>query len=217
MSNQTISNKPQSKTLMVFANIISYIFHPVFMPTVMAIVLYKLSPSNFAGVSSAAFGKMLLPIILNTLFFPLVAVGLIKGLGFIKSIKMEDPKDRIIPLIAIMIFYFWAYHVFKNIDSPLILRTLLLGSFWGIIGLFMINIFFKISMHTAAAGSVLGIMMVMVFTNPVNMTLPFFVALFIAGIIGTARLILNAHKTGEIWLGYILGVLVQVCAYWYLA
>lgn len=211
------ASKQQPKALRVIANIISYIFHPVFMPTVMAIVLYKLSPANFAGISNAAFGRMLMPIILNTLFFPLIAVGLIKGLGFIKSIKMEDPKDRIIPLIAIMIFYFWAYNVSKNTIDPLMIRVLLLGSFWGIIGLFMVNIFFKISMHTAAAGSVIGIMMVLLFTNPVNVTLPFFIALFVAGVIGTARLILGAHKGGEIWLGYLLGMVVQVGAYWFLA
>lgn len=217
MTDHTPIIKPQPKALRVIANIISYIFHPVFMPTIMAIVLYKLAPASFAGIATTAFSKMLLPIILNTLFFPIVAVGLIKGVGFIKSIKMEDPKDRIIPLITIMIFYFWAYNVSKNNLDPLMIRVLLLGSFWGIIGLFMINIFFKISMHTAAAGSVIGIMMLLMFTNPVNMTLPFFLALFIAGIIGSARLILSAHKSGEIWLGYTLGILVQVGAYWFLA
>jgi hypothetical protein len=219
---QTISKatetteKQQSKLLRILATAASYLFHPVFMPTVMAIVLYNLSPTSFAGVNSGAFGKMLLPIILNTLFFPLIATLLMKALGFIESIQMTNTKDRIMPLLATMIFYFWAYSVFKSINASLLLRILLLGSFWGVIAVFMINIFVKISMHTAAAGSMLGILVVLMFISPVNMVLPFFIALIIAGIIGSSRMILGAHTNAEIWLGYIIGILVQVGAYWFL-
>jgi len=214
---ETIGEKKQKQTVLrVLAAIASYVFHPVFMPTVMAIALYKLAPANFAGVDNANFTKMLLPITINTLFFPLLATLLIKATGFIESIHMHNTRDRIIPLLASMIFYFWAYNVFKNIHAPLLLRVLLLGSFWGVIVVFMINIFVKISMHTAAAGSMLGILMVLMFISPVNMVLPFFIALIIAGIIGTARMALGAHTSAEIWLGYIVGILVQLGAYWYL-
>jgi len=71
-------------------------------------------------------------------------------------------------------------------------------------------------MHTTAAGAMLGIMLILLFTSPVNMVLPFFIALFIAGLIGSARMILGAHKAPEIWLGYALGLAVQVGAYIYL-
>jgi hypothetical protein len=49
-----------------------------------------------------------------------------------------------------------------------------------------------------------------------NMVLPLFAAIFIAGIIGTARMILGAHQRGDIWLGYIIGILVQLGAYVYM-
>lgn len=216
MDQRIEQGKKQPKLLNVLAMVVSYLFHPVFMPSVMTVVLYNLAPTSFAGIDKANFGKMLLTIIINTLFFPLVATLLIKATGFIESIHMRTAKDRIIPLLASMIFYFWAYNVFKNIEAPHILRVLLLGSFWGVIAVFMVNIFVKISMHTAAAGSMLGILMVLMFSSPVNMVLPFFLALIIAGIIGTVRMIVGAHNNAEIWLGYIVGILVQVGAYWYL-
>jgi hypothetical protein len=208
--------REHSAILRILAWIVSYAFHPVFMPTVMTIALYKLAPASFAGINTANFGKILLPIIINTLFFPLVATMLIKATGFIESIHMKTSKDRIIPLLASMIFYFWAYNVFKNIAAPHILKVLLLGCFWGVIAVFMVNIFMKISMHTAAAGSMIGILLVLMFTSSMNMVLPFFAALVIAGLIGTARMILGAHYKAEIWLGYIIGILVQVAAYLYL-
>jgi len=206
----------QPKALQVLASILSYILHPVFMPLVMTLVLYELSPVSFAGVTVSQLKMWLLSIGITTLFFPLFTLLLMKGLGFAKNFHMETTRERIIPLIATMIFYFWASHVFNSIPSPLIIKVLLLGSFWGIIVLFMINIFVKISLHTAAAGGMIGVLLVLMMISPVNIILPFFLALFIAGIMGTIRLILRAHTPAEIWLGYIVGILVQLGAYLYL-
>ena len=50
----------------------------------------------------------------------------------------------------------------------------------------------------------------------INLFLPLLLALLLGGIIGTARMVLQAHKPSEVWLGYLVGVLVQVAAYWYL-
>jgi len=220
MSEQTTKNQ-SSNTLRVFANIISYIFHPVFMPAMMTFVLYKLSPQSFAGFNVADFSKqpfpILAPVIINTLLFPLIAILLLKGVGFIKSLKLEDQKERIIPLIITMVFYFWAYWAMKNVNAPFLLRVLLLGCFWAIIALFMINIFFKISMHTAAAGGAIAMIVILMLHSPVNMVLPLFITILTAGIIGSARLVLHAHNRGQVWLGYIIGFFIQMSAYWYLS
>lgn len=206
----------QSKPLRFLAQVVSFVFHPVFMPTVLVLMLYVLAPSCFAGVDTKMFGKFLGIIVINTLIFPLITTLLLKALGFLQSIYMHDPKDRIIPLIATMIFYFWAYNVFKNIESPFILRVMLLGNFWGVILMFIVNIFYKVSMHTSSAGGFLGVMIVLLLINPVNMMLPLFVSIVTCGIIGTARMLLGAHKPFEIWMGYALGILVQIAAYIYL-
>jgi membrane-associated phospholipid phosphatase len=199
------------------AHLISFTFHPVFMPTIMAYAMYRFVPAYFAGISSKEYSfKYLLPIFIITAFFPIISVLIMKGLDFIKSIHLYDPKDRIIPLITSMVFYFWMYWVFKNINAPFMLRVLTLGGFWGIIALFMVNIFYKVSMHTAGAGGMLGMLIVLMMLSPVSLTLPLFLGLIVAGIIGTARLLLGAHQPSEIWLGYILGIVVQVSAYFFL-
>lgn len=101
MSNDSTIEKSGSGSLRIFAQIISYIFHPVFMPTMMTVILYKLSPASFAGFNVINFAKqpfpLIAPILLSTLFFPLLSILLMKGLGFIESIEMHNPKDRIIP------------------------------------------------------------------------------------------------------------------------
>lgn len=216
---QMQTNKEQPKALRVFAAIVSYICHPVFMPLIMAYVLTLLTPVSFAGITPKQQGILLINIAISAVMFPLFSILLMKPLGFISSYHMPTAKERTIPLMVTMIFYFWISHVLNSMTAitvPFILKVLMLGNFWGIILLFVINIFTKISMHTSAAGGMLGIIIVLMMSSPVNMTVPFFVAMVIAGIIGTARLIMGAHQRGDVWLGYIIGILVQVGAYIYL-
>jgi hypothetical protein len=164
-------------------------------------------------------GLWFISIGITAVFFPLFSIGLMKPLGFIDSFKMPTAKERTIPLMVSMIFYFWITHVFNSMPGtpvPLVLKVLLLGNFWGIICMFMINIFTKISMHTATAGGMIGIIIVLMILSPANMIIPLFAAIIIAGIVGTARMILGSHQGGDIWLGYIIGILVQILAYLYM-
>lgn len=206
----------QSPVLRFFANLVSYVFHPLFMPVIMSVVLYRLAASNLAGITLKVYSFKVISIFVSTLLLPLVTVLLLKGLGLLKSLKMPDPKDRIIPLIVTMTFTFWVYLVFKNVKEPLILRSFMLGNFLGVTALFLATIFYKVSMHTAAAGGVLGLMLVLMIMSPVSMFIPVLIAIIIAGIIGTARMLLGAHTPFEIWAGYLLGLAAQVGAYYFL-
>ncbi len=205
----------QPHYLRIMAQIVSYLCHPVFMPIIMAYTLYALWPNTFAGIDI----KMILLIIaLNAAFFPLISILLMKPLGFIGSLQMPTARERTIPLMVSMVFFFWASQTISNMAGgslPMILKILMLGNFYGIVVLFLINIFTKISMHTAAAGGMLGILIVLQLIGPVNIMMPFFIALVIAGIIGTARLVLGAHQKGDVWLGYIIGILSQIAAFLY--
>lgn len=202
------------------AMVISYLFHPVFIPVIMTALLTQLLPASFSGLRPQQTGFLLIQVAYITAFFPLLVVLLLKGLGFVDSVYLKDSKERIIPLMATMIFYFWAYWVFRNdraMSAPLIVKSVFLANFWSLIALFMINIFFKISMHATAMGGLLGMMIVILAISPVNMALPLFAAIFAAGLVGTARMILKAHHLNELWTGYGLGILSQVAAYWYLS
>lgn len=206
------------KGLKLPARIISIIFHPIFVTFGTALLVYWLQKPSYVSIENAyPFWKGYL--FLNLVFFPLVASLLMKALGFISSLTMKNPKDRIVPLIATMIFYFWAYNVAKNIspEVPLYMRVYLLGSFWGIIMIFIINIFFKISMHTTAIASTAGILVMMVFQLKIDIVWIIIASIVLAGFIGSARLFLKEHLPFELVLGYITGFIVQVGAYFFLA
>jgi hypothetical protein len=204
--------------LVFLAHVVSFICHPVFFPLVMAYAVYKLAPAGFTGLTPKQLGLWFISIGITAVFFPLFTILLLKPLGFIGSYQMPTARERTIPLMGTMIFYFWVTHVFNSMPAavPLALKVLLLGNFWGVIAIFMINIFTKISMHTSVAGGMIGIIIVLMIISPVNMMYPLFASLIIAGIIGSSRMILGAHQRGDIWLGYIIGILVQLGAYIYL-
>ena len=217
----TIASAPRlhPRIVIILAEIVSYVCHPVLFPLVMAYVLFLLAPASFMGIPPKQLGLWFISIGITAVGFPLFSIALMKPLGFIESFHMRTAKERTIPLMTSMIFYFWVSHVFNSMPGvpvPLALKVLLLGNFWGIIIIFLINIFTKISMHTTTAGAMIGIIIVLMLSSPVNMDLPLLASLVIAGIIGSARLIVGAHQRGDVWLGYIVGIIVQLGAYIYM-
>lgn len=214
---ETFEPKLPSKATRNFSLLISFIFHPVFMPTILTYGMYYFVRAQFAGIDSRMFNMHLIMIFMSTAFFPILSVLLMKALGFVDSIHLYKPRDRFIPLVACMLCYFGTYWFFKENNAPFLLRLLLLGSYLNIVALFLVNIFFKVSMHTTGAGGMLGMLIVLMILSPVSLALPLFLGLLIAGMVGTARMLLRAHHASEIWFGYLLGIAVQLAAYWYLS
>lgn len=209
--------KLPSKATQAVAHFISFVFHPVFMPTILAFAMYHFVRASFADIEPKQFGARLLMIFMTTAFFPILSVFIMKGLNLVENIHLYKRRDRLIPLIISMIFYYPTYYFLKAQGDPFVLQLLLLGSYWNIVALFLVNIFFKVSMHTTGAGGMLGMLIVLLIISPINLALPLFLGLFIAGFIGTARMLLRAHRQSEIWLGYVMGMAVQLAAYWYLS
>jgi hypothetical protein len=219
-AEQPIPQHPPAPTgplwLRRMASFISYLFHPIFMPALMALVIWRIQPAEFAGMTRNTLLLRFVTLVMLTVFFPLLVTVLGRALGFVQSIQMRVARDRVIPLIATMTFYFWLQQVFKHLpDVPKIIDILVLGAFWGIILLFICSIFFKVSMHTTAAGGAIGIMTALLFLSPFNMLPAFFITIIIGGIVGTARLILREHTPFELWVGYAIGLAVQLGAWVY--
>jgi hypothetical protein len=123
-------------------------------------------------------------------FFPLVTVLLCKALGFLDSIYLKTQKERIIPYLASMIYYFWMWYVIRNqpqYTSYIVVLTfaIFLAS---IVGL-MSNIYIKISMHTIAIGIMLTFVISLGLTQPLRYGLYIAIALLIAGLVCTSRFI----------------------------
>lgn len=214
---QAISSKQSelnfSRPLSIGAQLVSYLAHPLFIPIYMSwIVLYQ-HPINKLLIPPEIRVRILAMVFINTVLFPALIVFLLKRLGFIKSLYMETTKERIIPLVAGLIFYFWAYYVSKNLDIvPPSLQQWLLGVFLCSCAAMFVNIWLKISLHTIGIGGFVAFCAMQQATDmnwPHQWLIP---GLLVAGLVGTARLIRKAHVPADIYAGYIAAIICQVAA-----
>jgi hypothetical protein len=195
------------------AHFFSYIFHPLFIPLYVTYFLAFIHPAYFAGFAPAQKGWLLIRIAYGMIFFPLITVLLLKALGFITSVFLTTQKDRIIPYIACGIFFFWTYLVFRNQpEIPLILTSFTFAVFLSSSAALLANIYFKISMHALGVGGILGLFIIIVRQNTMLMTVPFSVALFIAGLVCSSRMIVSDHHPREIYMGIFVGIACQLAA-----
>lgn len=198
-----------------FAKIISYIFHPLFIPVYISWFIVRIQPYLFSGFSEWDKKVIMLRFLVMYALFPLVTVLLLKGLGFIKSIYLRTQKDRIIPYIACGVFYFWMWYVLHNQPEwPHPVVVLALAVFIASSAGQIANIYMKVSMHAISVGVMCTFVGMLAFTQETNFGTYISVAVFITGLVCTARFIISDHTPKEIYGGLIIGILSQVIAFY---
>ena len=196
----------------LIARVISYVFHPLFVPVYMgwfliyhAGVLPYLDPWNKT--------LLLVQFFVSYTLLPLATMLMAKALGFVESIYLRTQKDRIIPYVACGVFYFWIWYVLRtqNFSKELILMSLaiFLTASAGII----INGFMKISMHAMSMGVMCAYILLLGFMTERSFGVYISLVFFIAGLVSTARLINADHHPREVYLGLFVGALSQFVAY----
>ncbi len=214
----------------IAAQILSIIAHPLLMLTYMLLLLLLVNPYLFGvnSISDLESKKLILSVFFTSFLLPAIAIFLMRKLDLISSIDMRDKKDRIGPFIVTGIFYLWVFqNVLRNNDMPTAFLIAVLGTTVGLFLCFLINLFFKISLHASGIGGFIGIVLITMWLysyGTFEMWLPFIgscsisinlvlmLSLLVAGLIGTARLGLGAHTSRELYAGFALGLLCQFIA-----
>ena len=196
------------------ANIISYLFHPLLFPTYGAFLIIAVNPHLFASYRPKDQLLWIIITFIFTFICPVVWLVIMKQLELISDFQLENPKDRIIPYVAVITFYLWMFKFFKPISSSAqfsnkLLSMMMLGAALAISIGFFINNFRKISIHAIGAGSMLGLILAIMSGADYDLRLLFVASVLLAGMIGTSRLILGAHKHNELWAGYLTGFIGQ--------
>ena len=200
----------QPGVIRFFAHLFSYIFHPLFIPLYVTYFLAYIHPGYFVGFSNSGKSRLMLLIGLNAVAFPLITVLLLKGLGFIQSVFLHTQRDRIIPYIASMTFYFWAQYVLREQPAvPRILVAFMFGVFISSAMALLGNIYNKISMHAIGMGGFVGLFLVIMQQDTMLMTWPLSLVILIAGIVCTSRMIVSDHRPKEIYSGLFVGLVCQ--------
>lgn len=210
------------------ANIISFVFHPLFILVYVLGLLMIINPYLFRIQDEKTRVIFFVYTFVSLIVIPIVAIVILKQLNMIKSFRMEDKLERVGPLIVIGIAYLWLYINYKNTTSvPLIFTVFLLGSVISVFVSFFINNFTKISLHTVGMGGFISAIIIMkynlkyenfqlnILSNSfmVNVFLLLLIVILLGGLVGSVRLYLKSHSKDQIYLGYIVGFFAQLVAY----
>src|SRR3954467_7190379 len=103
MNEQVIQQDNAPAALKFFAKVISYVFHPLFIPTYVYFFLTQAFPYEFSGLLRNAAIFRTLVVFINTAFFPGIAIFLLWRLKFIESIFLKSQKERIAPYMIVMV------------------------------------------------------------------------------------------------------------------
>lgn len=181
------------------------------MITYAAAIHFFLIPSDFTFRDTSIPWRILGMLLTSTVLIPVTALLFLWKTGTIKSIRIEDQKERNWPLLITALIYFGSFYLTQNRGIPVFIMLFTLGATLGILISLVINLKWKISLHMIGMGGLCGgIVIEMLLQQGGNLLLP--VSLFLlAGLLGTARLYLQAHSPAQIFTGFLTGFSVQFC------
>jgi hypothetical protein len=206
---------PQPGFVKVLAQVVSYVFHPLFIPVYIAYFIMRVHSYQFDGIGEFGMRLKLLSVFITCSFVPLVSVLLLRGLNFIDSIYLKTQKDRIIPYIICMIFYFSIWYFFKINHEGKDLVSMTMAIFNASIFGFLVNIFSKVSMHAIAMGVMSTFVALLAFNESISFSLYLSIAILISGVVCTSRLIVSDHSPRQIYYGFLIGIFSQLAAHYF--
>ena len=196
------------------AKLVSYILHPLFIPTYVFFWMLIRFPFQFEGITPQLLFFREFNVFWMTAFFPAFSVFLLWRLQLIDNIHLRLQKERIVPYIITMTFYWWMWYLSRNFtDQPATLQYFYFGIFVTTIFALTINSFFKISMHAMGIAGAFTFVLVVCFVNQTFLGGDICAVTLLVGLVCTARLLLNTHNNFEIYAGVFIGALSQLIAY----
>ena len=214
MVDQQNMEKSQPMIVKYIAHLLSYVFHPLFIPTYFFLYLMQVLPFEFVGITDWQLKMRLFSVAWLTAFFPAFAVFLLWRLKLSDSIFLRTQKERIIPYVITMFFYWWMYYLSRNFtDQPIALKFFYLGIFVASAIGMTVNNFMKVSLHAMGiAGITTSIILVSIF-YPITNAIWVPLAIVLTALVVSARLVVSDHSKKELVVGLFIGVLTQLAAY----
>ncbi|WP_318343941.1 hypothetical protein [Flagellimonas baculiformis] len=196
-----------------FYNIISYIFHPLFIPIGGTILYFFVAPYSTLEMQSGN----IVPIFILTVIIPIIFFLILKNLGVISSIFLPTIQERKYPLyISCIIFLMILYKVIPNnyVHELFYFFTGLLTA--TATALLLLFIKFKTSLHLLGMGSILMFMIGLSIHFETNITLAISLFTLLTGLVATSRLYLKSHTRNELLIGFLVGCCSQliILKYW---
>jgi len=179
------------------------------MVTYAAAVHFFLIPSEFTFRDPSIPWRIIGMLLISTVLIPVTALLFLRKTGMIKTMQIEDQKERNWPLLITALIYFGSFYIIQKSGIPVFIQLFTLGATLGILISLGINLKWKISLHMIGMGGACGGMAVEMLLLQVGDPIILGVLFLLAGLLGTARLYLQAHSPAQIFAGFFTGFAIQ--------
>ncbi len=198
------------KRLIAISRGLSLFFNPFYLPVVGMILLFWFSYLN-----------LLLPwwyklfvvaiVYIFTILLPTILIRIYSSYHGWKLFELGQKERRVVPYIISILCYFacqfmlsYYFHIPHFINSILVIALLVQ------LVCATINVWWKISTHSAAIGAVTGAIVAFSLMFGFYLLWWLCLALVISGLVGTARIILRQHTLPQVLVGYIVGFFLSI-------
>ncbi len=197
-----------SKTLRWVSQTVSWILNPFSIPFLAFLILFLFT---YLGMMPLAYKLIVLAIVYCfTILMPAITILLFRKINKLTMHDISrDRTKRYVPFLLTITSYGFCLAMMHKLSIPWYMTGIILAALVVQIICVIVNLKWKLSEHMAGIGGVIG--GVVAFSalfgyNPLGWLCLF---ILVAGILGTARMILKHHSLGEVFCGFTTGL---ICA-----
>ena len=198
----------KEKNIILTARIMSMLFTPFYLPLVGLVALFLFSYMSLLPLAYKL--PMLLTVYLFTILLPSVLIHIYRRYQGWSTTELGKKERRIVPYIISIVCYFGCFFLMEYRNIPRVISIILVAALIIQMVCAFINIWWKISTHTAAIGGVAGALLAYSISFSFNPIWWLCLVLILAGMVGTARMILRQHSLSQVVTGFFIGL---VCAF----
>ena len=187
------------------AGAISIIFQPLLIPTYGFLILFSMNTVFSLMINPSAKWMIMGVVFLTTFLFPAIMIFFLMKMGVISSLNLRTRQERIFPFLITGMFYYLVYYMLKQQQIPPIYSYFMIGTTFVIIVAMIINFYWKISIHMLSMGGMLGAFLGLSFVMMIDLIPVLLLIILVSGLVGYARLQLNAHTPAQVYTGFITG------------
>ena len=194
--------------IILTARVVSLVFTPFYLPIVGLIALFTLS--YLRGLPWRFKLQVLTLVYLFTILLPTMLIHLYRRYQGWSLIQLGNKERRMVPYVISILCYFACAYCMDYFHVPHFMSNIVTAALFIQIVCALINVWWKISTHTAAIGGVAGALFVfgeLFAFNPVWWLCLVFI---LAGILGTSRMILRQHSLAQVVAGFFVGLVCSV-------
>ena len=190
------------------------VFTPFYLPILGLTALFFLSYLNQYLLSYKFF--VLAIVYFFTILLPTLLIHLYRHYHGWSLIELGTREGRVVPYVISILCYFSCLYLMEQMHIPYFMRSIVACALIIQIVCTLINVWWKISTHTAAIGGVAGALFVFSEVFRFNPMWWFCLVLLLAGILGTSRMSLRQHTLAQVVAGFIVGLVCAIVGIVYL-